>query len=130
VQRALEIGLGEETAIVDCDRRLSELILGADPEAIGELRRQVLAPLAGVRPAVRRNLVLTLRWWLLSQGRRDAVAAELHVSPQTVRYRLAQLRERYGDRLEDPQTVFDLTVALGIDPSVDPFAAPTEWQAR
>ena len=31
--------------------------------------------------------------WLLHQGRRDAVAADLHVHAQTVRYRMGQLRE-------------------------------------
>ncbi len=63
------------------------------------------------RPAVsdsRRRL----RSWLLHQGRRDAVAAELHVHAQTVRYRMGQLRELYGDRLDDPATVLDLLLAL------------------
>jgi DNA-binding PucR family transcriptional regulator len=49
---------------------------------------------------------------LLHQGRRDDVAAALFVHPQTVRYRMGQLRELYGDRLEDPRTVRDLTLAL------------------
>jgi hypothetical protein len=29
-----------------------------------------------------------------------------------VRYRMGQLRELYGDRLDDPATVRDLTIAL------------------
>ena len=33
--------------------------------------------------------------------------------PQTVRYRMGQLRELYGDRLDDPEFVLLLTVALG-----------------
>ena len=33
--------------------------------------------------------------------------------PQTVRYRMGQLRELYGDRLDDPETVLELTIALG-----------------
>ena len=45
-------------------------------------------------------------------GRREEVAAALFVHPQTVRYRMGQLRELYGDRLEDPETVLALTVAL------------------
>ena len=46
------------------------------------------------------------------KGRRDDVAAALFVHPQTVRYRMGQLRELYGDRLDDPDTVRDLTLAL------------------
>ena len=36
----------------------------------------------------------TLRAWLRDLGRREAVAASLFVHPQTVRYRMGQLRER------------------------------------
>jgi DNA-binding PucR family transcriptional regulator len=35
------------------------------------------------------------------------------VHPQTVRYRMGQLRELFGDRLDDPQRVLELTLALG-----------------
>jgi len=73
----------------------------------------VLAPLDGLRPATAEKLVDTLRAWLLLQGRRDDVAAALFVHPQTVRYRMGQLRELYGDRLDDPDTVLALLVALG-----------------
>ena len=68
-------------------------------------------------PATAHRLAETLRAWLLHQGRRDDVAAELFVHPQTVRYRMAQLRELYGDRLHDPATVLDLTVALAVPPA-------------
>jgi DNA-binding PucR family transcriptional regulator len=79
---------------------------------VADLRSQVLAPLAELRPATRQKLAETLRAWLLHQGRRDDVAAALFVHPQTVRYRMGQLRELYGDRLEDPATIRDLTLAL------------------
>ena len=32
--------------------------------------------------------------------------------PQTVRYRVKQLRELFGDRLEDPEARFELGLAL------------------
>ena len=41
-----------------------------------------------------------------------AEAAELGVHPQTVRYRLRQLRELFGTRLEDPDARFELSLAL------------------
>jgi len=34
------------------------------------------------------------------------------IHAQTVRYRVGQLREIYGDRLEDPAFVLDATLAL------------------
>lgn len=98
---------------VDTERLLVELVLGADAEAVADLRAQVLAPLAALRPAVADKLSQTLRSWLLHHGRRADIAAELFVHPQTVRYRMGQLRELYGERLEDPQVVLEMTVALG-----------------
>ena len=63
-------------------------------------------------PATAQRLGETLRSWLLHQGRRDDVAADLHVHAQTVRYRMGQLRDLYGDRLDDPQVVLELLLAL------------------
>jgi len=107
-RRALLAGLGTDT-----EQHLVELVLSADPEARADLREQLLAPLGKLRPATAEKLIETLRSWLLHQGRRDEVAADLFVHPQTVRYRMGQLREVYGDRLDDPATLLALTVALG-----------------
>ena len=99
-------------APIDTEEHLPELILGADGTAMRDLRLQVLAPLDELRPAVAEKLRETLRSWLLHHGRRDEIAAELFVHPQTVRYRMQQLRDVYGDRLEDPGWVLRLTLAL------------------
>jgi hypothetical protein len=98
---------------VDADAHLAEVLLSADPDARAALRARVLAPLADLRPSTAEKLAETLRAWLLHQGRRDAVAEALFVHPQTVRYRVGQLREAYGDRLDDPAFVLEATLALG-----------------
>lgn len=100
---------------VDTDDHLVELVLGADLDAMRDLRARALAPLSEVSPNTAGKLTETLRSWVLHQGRRDAVAADLFVHAQTVRYRLSQLRELYGVRLGDPRTVLELTIALGLD---------------
>lgn len=105
--------LAVELGVVDTDEHLVELVLGADVDAASDLRDRALAPLVELGPSAPR-LVETLRSWLLNQGRRDAVAAELFVHPQTVRYRMNQIRQAYGDRLNDPRTILELTVAVGI----------------
>ncbi|GGO74329.1 PucR family transcriptional regulator [Nocardioides deserti] len=115
-RRAHALGLRDDT-----EAHLPTLVLTADPDALADLRARALAPLADLRPATAEKLIETLRSWLLHQGRREDVAADLFVHPQTVRYRLGQLREAYGDRLEDPRTVLDLTLALGVaEPEPDP----------
>jgi hypothetical protein len=111
--RVVGLGLDRPTPqAVDTEAYLPELILGADPRAMEDLRRQVLAPLDALRPAVAEKLRETLRAWLLHQGRREETAAALFVHAQTVRYRMQQLRDVYGDRLEDPDWVLRLTIAL------------------
>ncbi|OJF11874.1 PucR family transcriptional regulator [Couchioplanes caeruleus] len=97
---------------VDTEDHLLALVVTADPQALADLRDRVLAPLSSERAATAAKLVETLRSWLLHQGRREDVAAELFVHPQTVRYRMSRLRELYGDRLRDPQWLLMLTVAL------------------
>lgn len=109
--------------LLDTDDHLPALVLGADESAHRDLRRQVLAPLAGRRPSSADKLVETLRAWALHQGRREAMAASLFVHPQTVRYRMGQLREAYGDLLEDPDWVLRATLALGLPVHVAPDEA-------
>ena len=114
--RRLRLSTGGDEPL-DTEQHLTALVVGADPAALADLRRQVLAPFADLRPATADRLAETLREWLLHQGRRDDVAAALHVHPQTVRYRMGQVRELFGDRLLDPGTVAALTVALANDRS-------------
>lgn len=102
--------------VCDTDEHLMTLVVGADPLSLQDLRAQVLAPLAGLRPSTAERLAETLRAWLLYRGRREDVAEALRVHPQTVRYRMGQLRELYGDRLDDPTTVQALVVALAHTP--------------
>ena len=111
--RARELTVADDVEIIDTEQHLVELVLSADREAADDLRRQVLAPLAGLRPNTAERLADTLRSWVLHQGHRDAVAADLFVHAQTVRYRMTQLRELYGERLNDPRTILELIVALG-----------------
>lgn len=115
VLQARELNLaGRDSVTVDTDAHLVELVLGAEHEAAEDLREQVLAPLNRLRPNTAERLAETLKSWLLHQGQRDAVAADLFVHAQTVRYRMTQLRELYGERLNDPKTVLELIVALSI----------------
>jgi hypothetical protein len=109
--RVRRLGLGP-----DSEEHLVDLVLSADAAALADLRERVLAPLDDLGETAAAKLTETLRSWLLHHGRRDAVAAELFVHPQTVRYRMGQLREVFGDRLEDPDSILELTIALGVRP--------------
>ena len=110
--RAHGLGLARGGGPVDCEQHLTALTLTADPDALADLRAQALAPLGGLRAGTAERLTETLQAWLLHHGRRDEVAAALHVHPQTVRYRMRQLRDLFGDSLQEPPAVLALTLAL------------------
>jgi PucR-like helix-turn-helix protein len=100
--------------LVVADDHLATLLLAADRGLAADLAASRLAPLDGLGDGPRARLTETLRAWLDRPGQVQAVAAELDVHPQTVRYRLRQLRELFGSRLEDPAARFELSLALRV----------------
>lgn len=102
-------------APVRSDEYLLTLLLHAgDATLASDLAAQALAPLEGLTPAARERMVQTLTAWLDHPGRVQQVAALLDVHPQTVRYRVARLYERFGDVLDDPDCRFELALALRV----------------
>jgi hypothetical protein len=102
----------EPGRLVQADQQLERLILHASPEIAGALRLQALGPLDGETAASRRRLEATLLAWLRHHGAQAAIAAELGVHPQTVRYRMGRLRELFGPDLDNPDRRFQLQLAL------------------
>ena len=100
--------------LVVAEEHLATLLLASDRGLAADLAATRLAPLDGLPAGPRARLTETLRAWLDRPGQVQAVAAELGVHPQTVRYRLRQLRELFGTRLEDPEARFELSLALRV----------------
>ncbi|HEX3318450.1 MAG TPA: helix-turn-helix domain-containing protein, partial [Solirubrobacteraceae bacterium] len=98
--------------LVRVDDVLPELALRTDAPLLARLRARRLAPLDGLPARTRDRLTETLAAWLDERGNAVAVASRLGVHPQTVRYRLAQLRDHFGDTLEDADARFELQMAL------------------
>lgn len=94
------------------DEHRAAVALGGAELELDELARFRLAPFAALRPTTAERLQETLLAWLRAQGHRPTVAEMLHVHPQTVRYRMTQLRELLGDELDDPEARFELELAL------------------
>ncbi|WP_170177935.1 PucR family transcriptional regulator [Thermomonospora umbrina] len=100
------------TGVIRSVEHMSTLILFQDEELLSTLARLRLAPLAHLRASQQDRLAETLLAWLQSGRNANEVAMRLHVHPQTVRYRLRQLEELFGDRLLDPDLRFDLEIVL------------------
>ncbi|HLR85517.1 MAG TPA: helix-turn-helix domain-containing protein [Nocardioidaceae bacterium] len=94
------------------DEFLDTVIVYRDERLIGALRSQLLRPLDGLPEKSRERLVETLTSWLRNMGDRRTIAEELHVHPQTVRYRVGQLRDHFGAQLDDPRARARLFLAL------------------
>jgi hypothetical protein len=110
--RLVRDGVLEAGGLILAREQLGTLALHADRALIAELAAFRLEPLDALTPAARARLEATLLAWLRRQGNVAAVAQELHVHPQTVRYRLARLRERFGETLDEPDARFELELAL------------------
>jgi DNA-binding PucR family transcriptional regulator len=102
---------GEGPLLVTERHKLS-LLLGAARRLAPDVAESEHARHASETELSRELLGSTLDAWLRHRGRTEAVAKALHVHPQTVRYRLARLRELFGSRLDDPDGRFELELAL------------------
>ena len=104
--------LGHRGGLIHAREHLSEMILRADEELATVFVADRLRPLLELAEPERGRLLETLAAWLDHQRHTPGIAAQLHVHPQTVRYRLSKLRELLDDRLETPDGRFELELAL------------------
>jgi PucR C-terminal helix-turn-helix domain len=113
--RALDLqrrGVISDPGIIRCVDHMSTLIVFQDEELLMSLATMRLAPLAHLRSSQQDRLAETLLAWLQSGRNANEVAVRLHVHPQTVRYRLRQLEEFFGDQLQDRDLRFELEIVL------------------
>jgi hypothetical protein len=91
---------------------LASIVLLQDEGMARALVDAALGPIEALPALERERLLRTLGAWLSYQRHTPRIAAELHVHPQTVRYRIAKLRELLGERIETPDGRFELELAL------------------
>jgi DNA-binding PucR family transcriptional regulator len=86
-------------------------VLGAEGLAERIAARR-LAPFEELTEKARARMAETALAYVRRGGNSVAMAEELHVHPQTARYRIARLRELLGEQLDDPDARFELELAL------------------
>jgi DNA-binding PucR family transcriptional regulator len=91
---------------------LATVVLLQDPGMARALVTQRLSAVETLPETERERLLETLGAWLAHQRHTPRIAAELHVHPQTVRYRIGKLRELLGDAIDTPDGRFELELAL------------------
>ncbi|MEU0400723.1 helix-turn-helix domain-containing protein [Streptomyces sp. NPDC006197] len=112
VLRLIDDGIVADAPLVHCEEHLTTLWLLSDPALTAHLAARELAPLDGLSGTRRERLVETLRVHVSTRAPAEQVGEMLGVHAQTVRYRLRNLDNHFGDRLLDPDHRFALEAAL------------------
>jgi hypothetical protein len=94
------------------DDHLAALLLFESRDLAARIADRRLATFADLTPKARERMRETALAHLRHDGNAVAMAAAMHVHPQTARYRIARLRELLGDQLDDPDARFELQLAL------------------
>jgi PucR C-terminal helix-turn-helix domain len=109
---AMEAGVLPPAGLLPVDDHLAELLVFEGGALVAWLAARRLAPLDSLTARARERMAETALAYVRHGGNAVAMAAELHVHPQTARYRTAKLRELFGDQLDDPDARFELEIAL------------------
>jgi PucR C-terminal helix-turn-helix domain/GGDEF-like domain len=94
------------------DDRLVDLLLFEGGPLVERIAARHLAPFEPLTPKARERMRETALAYVRHGGNSVAMARALNLHPQTIRYRVAQLRELLGDDLDDPDARFELEIAL------------------
>lgn len=105
-------GAIEGGSLLRAEEHLGDLLLAGNPFLSSLLAERRLAPLRDLTERGRERMHETALAYVRHHGNAVAMAAELHVHPQTARYRIARLRELLGETLDDPDARFELELAL------------------
>jgi len=110
--RAAEAGALPGEGLVCAEHHLAGLLLFEGSALAARIAARRLAPLDSLTERARERMRETALAYVRHRGNSVAMAAALHVHPQTARYRLARLRELLGEQLDDPDARFELEIAL------------------
>jgi DNA-binding CsgD family transcriptional regulator len=106
-------GVIPDAPVINCEDHLVTLWLLTDPALTEQLARRLLQPLTKLTETQRERLIETLRAWLTTRGNAVEMADQLHLHPQTVRYRMRNLERVFGSRrLSDPEQRFATETVL------------------
>jgi hypothetical protein len=110
--RASLAGMLPSSGLLVAEDHLTDLLLLENPGLAARIASRRLAPLEELTAKARERMRETALAHVRHHGNAVAMATELHIHPQTARYRIARLRELFGDELDDPDARFELEIAL------------------
>ncbi|GAA2796159.1 helix-turn-helix domain-containing protein [Saccharopolyspora taberi] len=105
-------GLLPDRPVTWCDDHLAGVLLLSDEALALELVKRQLGPLVELDPEGWMPLAETLLWWIRAGGEVGGIAAGLGTTAEQVRDRLGRLEPLFGAVLRDPDSRFELEMAL------------------
>jgi len=109
---AAQAGALPSGGLIHADDHLAELLLFEGSALAGRIAARRLISLEALTDKAQERMRETALAYVRHRGNSVEMAAALHLHPQTVRYRIARLRELLGDQLDDPDARFELEIAL------------------
>jgi hypothetical protein len=100
------------SGLLRAEDHLADLLLATNPTITSLIATRRLAPLEDLTERAQERMRETALAYVRHHGNAVAMSTELHVHPQTARYRITRLRELFGDDLDDPDARFELEIAL------------------
>jgi hypothetical protein len=107
-------------AALRADDVLVDLLLFDGRALVERIAARRLAALGELTPKARQRMAETAHAYVRERGNAAAMGRALDLHPQTVRYRLARLRELLGDQLDDPDARLELELALRAQERLEP----------
>lgn len=114
-RRALDLrrrGVIRDAPSIACADHYTQLWLHGEPLLRQRLVQQLMPPLLAETPNSREILAETMLAWLESRDSAPAIATRLGVHPQTIRYRWKRINGLFGELLQDPEFVIQVTMLL------------------
>jgi PucR C-terminal helix-turn-helix domain len=110
--RASDAGALPPAGLLVAEEHLADLLLFEGRPLASRIAALRLEPLRTLTEKAQGRMRETALAHVRHHGNAVAMAAEMHVHPQTARYRIARLRELLGDQLDDPDARFEIELAL------------------
>ncbi len=110
--RATQVGALPASGLLNVEDHLADLLLFEGAAVVARIAARQLEPFDALTPKAQARMRETALAYVQHGGNAVRMAQALNLHPQTIRYRITQLRELLGDKLDNPETRFELELAL------------------
>lgn len=109
---AINAGALSSDGLIRAEDHLVDLALYRSRDLISKLKAQTMAPIESLTPKAQARMAETALAYVENAGNAAEMARSLNIHPQTARYRIARLRELFGEEIDRPERRLALELSL------------------